>query len=167
LWQEGFCFVPEIAVMSEEMKQAGLTEAREVLKQARTAALSVVDFDTGGPLGALVNIAFDDAFRPVILTSTLSRHTQCLDRDGRGSVLVTGALPQDGDALTGFRACVTGRFARNEDAALRTLFLQYHPYAELYAGFGDFGFWVMEPDRLYVVAGFGRVFNYEAHTLVI
>jgi putative heme iron utilization protein len=160
------CFVPEIDAVSDEMKLASLAEARDVLKQARTAALSVLDFDTGGPLGALVNIAVDDAFRPVILTSTLSRHTQCLDRDGRGSVMVTGALPQDGDALTGFRTCVTGRFARTEDTGVQALYLRHHPYAELYAGFGDFGFWIMEPDKLYVVAGFGRVFNYEARALV-
>ncbi len=138
-----------------------------MLQTARTGTLSVLDFDTGGPLGAMVNVAVDDLFRPIILTSKLSRHTQCLDRDGRASVVVTGELPLEGDPLTGFRAALTGRFTATEHAGLRDCYLKHHPYAELYAGFGDFGFWIMDPDKLYVVAGFGRVYNYDASELVL
>ncbi len=148
--------------MAENPKMAGLTEARQVLRAARTAALSVLDFDTGGPLGGLVNVAVTDRFEPIILTSTLSRHTQCLDRDGRGSLMLTGELPASGDALMGFRATMTGVFERSTDPAIKDRFLAHHPYAELYAGFGDFGFRVMKPDKLYVVAGFGRVYSYDA-----
>jgi heme iron utilization protein len=147
-------------------KTASLVEARNVLRNARTASLGVLDFETGGPLGALVNVAFTDGFEPVVLTSQLSRHTQCLDRDGRGSLLVAGDLPTEGDALTGFRACVTGIFERAEDQGIRATYLRRHPYAELYADFRDFGFWKMTPQKLYVVAGFGRVYNYGAAELL-
>ena len=152
--------------MSLEQRSAGLAEASEVFKVARMGTLSVLDFDTGGPLGALVNVAVTDAYAPIILTSKLSRHTQCLDRDGRASILVTGDLPAEGDALTGFRAALTGTFTRCNDLAIRAHYLKHHPYADLYAGFGDFGFWIMEPAKLYVVAGFGRVFNYDAAELL-
>jgi heme iron utilization protein len=151
--------------MSDDLKHHSLIEARRVFALARTGALSVLDFDTGGPLGALVNIAATPDCEPVILTSTLSRHTQCLDRDGRGSVMVTGKLPATGDPLTGFRATLTGTFSRTTESAVRELYLTHHPYAELYAGFGDFGFWKMAIDKLYVVAGFGRVYNYDAKLL--
>ncbi len=152
--------------MNEEQKAAGLVEARLVLRNARTASLGVLDHETGGPLCALVNVAITSQFLPIILTSTLSRHTQCLDRDTRGSLLVTGELPAKGDALTGFRASLTGRFSRRAEKDVRDSYLAHHPYADVYAGFGDFGFWVMEPLKLYVVAGFGRVFTYDAQELL-
>jgi heme iron utilization protein len=153
------------SVMNDEQKKASLIEARDVWRAAKTASLSVLDFETGGPLGALVNVAVTDSYEPVILTSTLSRHTQCLDRDGRASVMVTGVLPAKGDALTGFRASITGIMARTKVAEIRETYLQHHPYSDLYADFGDFGFWRMTPSKLYVVAGFGRVYNYEAAEL--
>ncbi len=151
--------------MNDGQKVASLAEAREIWRAARTGTLSVLDFETGGPLGALVNVAVTQKFEPVILTSTLSRHTQCLDRDGRASVMVTGVLPAKGDPLTGFRATLTGTFSRSADRHVAATLLAVHPYAELYAGFGDFGFWLMSPARLYVVAGFGRVYNYDAAEL--
>ncbi len=151
--------------MKSDQKTASLAEARAVWHEARTGALSVLDFETGGPLGALVNIAITAKFEPIILTSTLSRHTQCMDRDGRASVMVTGILPSEGDRLTGFRATLTGTFARTTNRDVVAAYLATHPYAELYAGFGDFGYWQMSPARLYVVAGFGRVYNYDAAEL--
>jgi heme iron utilization protein len=151
--------------MTNDAKQASLLEARSVFLSARTGALSVLDFDTGGPLGAFVNVAVTTGCEPIVLTSTLSRHTQCLDRDGRASIMVTGVLPQEGDPLTGFRATLTGTMARSKDKDIREVYLKHHPYAELYAGFGDFGFWKMSIDKLYVVAGFGRVYNYDASLL--
>jgi heme iron utilization protein len=153
--------------MTQDSKQASLAEARTVWRAARTGTLSVLDFETGGPLGALVNVAVTEKFEPVILTSRLSRHTQCLDRDGRASVMVTGTLPQTGDALTGFRATLTGVLRRVENTQVRQIFLAQHPYAELYAGFSDFGFWLMAPEKLYLVAGFGRVHQYDAKALNI
>jgi heme iron utilization protein len=152
--------------MNNDQKRASLAEARGVWADARTGTLSVLDFATGGPLGALVNVTVTDKFEPIILTSTLSRHTQSLDRDGRASVMVTGILPTEGDALTGFRATLTGTFVRSNDKEVAAAYLATHPYAELYAGFGDFGFWLMSPAKLYVVAGFGRVFNYDAAELL-
>ncbi len=154
--------VAEGKSMSDNGKLASLEEARGVWREARTGSLSVLDYETGGPLGALVNVTVTADFQPIILTSKLSRHTQCLDRDSRASVMVTGLLPQKGDALTGFRATLTGAFVRTDDSAVRQRYLEQHPYAELYAGFGDFGFWIMATDRLFVVAGFGRVYNYDA-----
>ncbi len=152
--------------MNQEQKVASLEEARQVLRTARTAALSVLDFETGGPLTAFVNHTVTEAFEPLVLVSLLSRHTRCLDRDGRGSILVTGTIPAEGDALTGFRASLTGRFVRDASDAVRARYLSAHPYAEIYSGFGDFGFFRMTPERLYVVAGFGRVHDYNATLLM-
>jgi len=152
--------------MMDEPKRSSLLAAKALLAAARTATLSVIDPETGGPFGALVNVAVDAALNPVVLTSSLSRHTQGLLKDPRASVMVQGPLPLDRDPLTELRLTVTGQFSRSTDVVLRTTYLQRHPYAELYADFGDFGFWHMSVDRLYVVAGFGRVYQFTWHEVM-
>jgi heme iron utilization protein len=149
----------------DDQKQISLQQAKVMLAAARTATLSVIDPDTGGPFGALVNVAVDAKSCPIVLTSTLSRHTQGLLKDPRASIMVQGEIPLDRDPLTEMRMTVTGTFAKSEDAGVRKTYLVRHPYAELYADFGDFAFWHMVPDKLYVVAGFGRVYNYDFDAL--
>lgn len=143
-----------------QQKAESLRAAKALLREARTGTLSVVDPETGAPFGALVNVAVDQELQPVLLTSSLSRHTQGLLKDPRASIMVHVDLPKTADPLTELRVTVTGTFAGTGDAALRQAYLDRHPYAELYAGFGDFSFWHMKPEKTYVVAGFGRVYSY-------
>jgi heme iron utilization protein len=145
----------------DDVKRDSLKAAKAMLAGARTATLSVVDPETQAPFGALVNVAVDADLNPIILTSTLSRHTQGLLKDARGSLVVQGVIPEGRDPLTEMRLTVTGTFSSSENADIRTEYLNRHPYAELYADFGDFGFWHMTPQKLYVVAGFGRVYSFE------
>jgi heme iron utilization protein len=144
----------------DQVKQNGLLEAKAMLAMARTATVCIIDPETAAPFGALVNVAVDADLNPIILTSTLSRHTQGLLKDPRASLVVQGLIPEDRDPLTEMRLTVTGSFVATTAADLRQIYLQRHPYAELYADFGDFSFWQMTPDKLYVVAGFGRVYNF-------
>jgi heme iron utilization protein len=144
----------------DTVKHDSLMAAKSMLAKARTATVAVVDPETGAPFGALVNVAVDAVLNPIILTSTLSRHTQGLLKDTRASLVVQGVIPEDRDPLTEMRLTVTGTFSASSSADVRACYLQRHPYAELYADFGDFGFWHMTPDKLYVVAGFGRVYNF-------
>ena len=60
-------------------------------------------------------------------------------------------------ARTGARVTVMGRFAKVPAAQVSRRYLARHPAAELYAGFGDFAFWRLEPERAHAVAGFGRI----------
>jgi heme iron utilization protein len=145
----------------EETKRESLVAAKAMLVAARTATLSVIDPETGGPFGALVNVAVDDALQPVILTSTLSRHTQGLLKDARASIMVQGVIPEARDPLTEMRLTVTGQFNPTKAVDIRNSYLQRHPYAELYVDFGDFDFWQMTPDKTFVVAGFGRVYGFD------
>jgi heme iron utilization protein len=144
-----------------ETKRESLRAAKTMLQVARTATLSVIDPETGGPFGALINVAVDGDLRPIVLTSTLSRHTQGLLKDARGSIMVQGVIPEDRDPLAEMRLTVTGRFVASEAQSMRACYLERHPYAELYVDFGDFGFWHMVPEKLYVVAGFGRVYSFD------
>jgi heme iron utilization protein len=145
----------------DETKRESLVAAKAMLVAARTATLSVIDPETAGPFGALVNVAVDDASCPIILTSTLSRHTQGLLKDARASIMVQGVIPEVQDPLTEMRLTVTGQFSPTKAADIRSRYLQRHPYAALYVDFGDFAFWQMAPDKLFIVAGFGRVYSFD------
>ena len=131
-------------------------EARGLIRRARTATLGTINADDGTPYASLVNVATDVRGCPLLLVSTLAWHTRNLLADPRASLMVA-EVPASGDALTGPRVTVMGRFARVEDAAIQRRYLARHPAAELYAGFGDFAFWCMAPERAHAVAGFGRI----------
>ena len=131
-------------------------DMRQILVRAKTCTLSTISHKDGAPFGALANIATDKSGRPVLLMSTLAWHTRNLIADPRASVMVA-EVPQAGDALTGPRVTVVGHFERSDDTNLRSRYLVHHPYAELYADFGDFSFWLMTPSIVHGVAGFGRI----------
>lgn len=132
------------------------TEARQLLRQSRTGTLATLNRDGGTPYGSLVNVATDVDGRPIILISRLAWHTRNLLADGRASLLVAEP-PAEGDAMTGVRVTVMGRFATCNKARLRRRYLARHPKAQMYVDFGDFGFWRLEPEIIHVVAGFGRI----------
>lgn len=131
-------------------------EARNLLRRARTATLGTVGRVTGIPYASLVNVATDVRGWPVILVSTLAWHTRNLLEDPRASLMVAEPPPA-GDALTGARVTIMGRFVKVAPEEVSRRYLARHPAAELYAGFGDFGFWRLEPLEAHAVAGFGRI----------
>lgn len=131
-------------------------EARRLLRRARTATLATLNAEGGCPYASLVNVSTNVRGWPVILVSTLAWHTRNLLADSRGSIMVA-EVPAEGDALTGPRVTVMGRFARVEAQEVGRRYLARHPAAELYAGFGDFAFWRLEPEKAHAVAGFGRI----------
>ena len=137
---------------------------KAVLKRAKTGTLSVLDFESGAPFGALVNVATDEDGLPLFLFSRLARHTKSLLAHSTCSILVA-ELPSEGDALTGFRATLVGEMAEVKTDAER--YIKQHPYAELYAGFADFGFWRLHPRLVYVVAGFGRIQSFNWDELIM
>jgi putative heme iron utilization protein len=99
--------------------------------------------------------------RPLILISSLARHTMNLRANHAASLLIADPAPADGDPLAGARASLSGCFEQLEDAAAvaeaRERFIAVHPAAAGYAGFGDFGWWAMSIASAHLVAGFGRI----------
>lgn len=140
-------------------KRQGMAAARALLAAGGTASLGVTDVEGGGPFVTLVNVAVDDTLRPIILISALAHHAKCLAANARASLLLHAPLPDDGDPLTALRVTVGGTFQPTDDAAVREAFLARHPYAELYAGFGDFRFWRMSATEAHIIAGFGRAYG--------
>jgi putative heme iron utilization protein len=76
-------------------------------------------------------------------------------------VLLAG-VPETANPQTTPRVTFIGSAELVEDKALRARFLTVHPYAELYAGFGDFSFWRIKPEALRLVGGFGRAYRLKA-----
>jgi heme iron utilization protein len=139
------------------------TEFFDLLRQSKTGTLSVFDNRTGFPLGTLVNIAPDDQDRPLFLFSNLSRHTICLQANSKASLLVSAPLPPDSDPLMQLRGTMIGPIEPVTDASvseLRERYVRQHPYAARYAQFSDFNLYRMQPQHVFVVGGFGRVYDF-------
>jgi len=131
-------------------------EARLLVRRARTGCLASIDRAGGGAYASLVNLASDVDGAPFLLISRLAWHTQNLLANGRGSLLVAEP-PETGDALTGARVTVMGRWAEAGEARLKRRYLARHPEAAMYVDFGDFAFWRLKPEVIHAVAGFGRI----------
>lgn len=136
--------------------------ARRLLRIARSGALAVLEPGSGHPYASRAAVAPDIDGVPVMLLSSLSPHTAALDADPRCTLLL--GEPGRGDPLAHPRVSVVGlakRLPRDSeaDARVRGRFLARHPKAGLYAGFGDFAFFRLEPQRAVLVGGFGRAFE--------
>jgi len=137
-------------------------ELRQLMRRARRGTLATVLKDDGTPYGSLVNLATDQRGAPVLLLSSLAWHTRNLAADPRASIMVADPR-HSGDALTGARLTVTGRFrdaGRPEAEARR--YVALNPAAAQFAGFGDFSFWTFEPQLVHAIAGFGRIDTHDA-----
>lgn len=137
--------------------------ARRLLRGARSATLATA---TGGqPFAALVTPAVTPDLAVLLLLSDLSEHTRHLRADPRCALLVQGTVsginPQ-----TAPRVTVTGLAEIVDDPALRARYLRIHPYADLYAGFGDFHLWRLRPMGGQFVGGFARAARLREHDLV-
>ncbi|WP_319633514.1 HugZ family protein [Pelagibius marinus] len=134
--------------------------AKDLLRRARHGALATLDPATGEPLATRTALASDMDGAPVVLTSTLSAHTQALLQDPRCSILV--GEPGKGDPLAHPRLTVIGRARRVEAGEtrerLKWRYLARHPKAELYVDFADFSFWRLEVARASLNGGFGRAY---------
>jgi hypothetical protein len=129
-------------------------EARKLLRAARSGALASV-VDGGQPFASLVTPACAPDLSLLLLLSDLSEHTRHLRAEPRCSVLVIGAA--DGaNPQTAPRVTVTGIAEVDDDPALKARYLAVHPYAALYAGFGDFHLWRVRPMGALLVGGFAR-----------
>lgn len=110
----------------------------------------------GYPFATVLPFVPDARHRPVFLMSRLAEHTKNLLADGRASLLVF--KPEHGDVQTGSRLTLVGEVAHFDPPdALIARYLRYQPEAGRYLALGDFGFFRLEPLKLRMIAGFGRM----------
>ena len=136
--------------------------ARKLLRAARAGSLATSI--EGQPFASLVTPATSPDLAVLILLSDLAEHTRHLRADPRCSVLVSG-VAEDANPQTAPRVTVTGLAEQTADAALKARYLAVHPYAALYAGFGDFNLWRIRPLNGLFVGGFARAARLRAADL--
>ena len=134
-----------------------------MLRAARQGNLGTAS--AGQPFVSLATPAIAPDGGILLLLSDLSEHTRHLRADPRCSVLVTG--PANGpNPQTTPRLTVTATAAISDTAADRARFLAIHPYAELYAGFGDFHLWRLTLTGGLFIGGFAVAHRLRAGELV-
>jgi len=139
------------------------TALRQLLQETNVAALATLH--QAEPAVSMVPYALLGDGRFVIHVSRLATHTQDMLAHARVSLLVTAALHAAPTPLALPRVSVQGT-ARvcppesPEYAEARAAYLARLPDAEELFGFGDFSLFLIAPQFLRFVAGFGR-----AHTV--
>jgi heme iron utilization protein len=132
-----------------------VADAKRLMRLARTGALATLEAEGSGPLTTLVGVASDFDGAPLLLMSTLSRHSRNLARDSRASLLLTGSHDR-GDPLNHPRVTLGGRVEREPAARAKSRYLQRNRKAALYAGFADFGMFRLRVESVHFNGGFGR-----------
>jgi heme iron utilization protein len=141
-------------------------QARALLKLGRGSLGSLADrAGTLFPFVSLVLPALSAEGEPILLLSDLSDHARNLQRDARASLLLDGTLELK-EPLTGPRLTLVGEVHRSADQqADKARYLEVHPEAALYAGFGDFHLYRFRIAEGLFVAGFGRIFRLKPEEL--
>ena len=150
---------------NEDGFEAG-ARARGLMRGAAVAALAT---QAGGqPFASLVTPAVAPDGAVLLFLSTLSEHTRHLLAEPRCSLLFTGPAPEI-NPQTAPRVTVTGLaipVPEDEADALKSRWLLRHPYAALYAGFGDFDLWRVRPAGALLVAGVAQARRLRSGELV-
>lgn len=138
--------------------------SRDIIRRALKGSLATLHRETGYPYASLVTLAAMPDGSPLTLISTLAEHTRNILKDARASILFdeTGGR---GDPLAGARVSVFGRMEEVSGPAARARFLARNPSAEVYAGFGDFAFYMLRVEGAHFVGGFGRISDLTAPDL--
>lgn len=127
---------------------------RLLLRRTRRGVLSTFSTRFAGfPYGSAVPFVLDAHGCPVLLVSRLAAHTQDMLVNASVSLTAHGE-----DVVTGARITLLGRVAEvGRESAAAQRYLTLLPEAEMYAGFGDFGFLRLEPVAGHYVGGFGDI----------
>lgn len=153
---------PETAPAQAPAQAPGV-EARRLLRAARAGTIATAG-QGGQPFASLVTPAVAPDGAVLLLLSDLSEHTRHLHSDRRCSLLVVGAAAE-ANPQTAPRVTITGLAEPGDEPALKARYLAVHPYAALYAGFGDFRLWKITPAQGLLVGGFARAVRLRAADL--
>jgi heme iron utilization protein len=132
--------------------------ARTLMYLGRIGSLSTVSRKQPGfPFGSVMPYGLDSRGRPIFLISTMAMHTQNLQADPRGSILVTQGDTGD-DPLGASRVTLVGTISpipEPEVPDARTTYLARYANSKYWVDFEDFSFYRMEVVDVYYVGGFG------------
>ncbi len=130
-------------------------EARNLLAGGDFVALATQSArHEGFPFVSHAPFARDGAGRVLMLLSRLAEHSRNLGSDPRVSLMATRA---GADSQAQPRVSLIGELhGTSPSPAEQDRYLRYHPEADTYLGFGDFGFYRLEVLRVRLIGGFAR-----------
>ena len=133
-------------------------KARRLISDRKVGVLATMSGrHPGWPYPAMMPYALDVTGRPLFLISTLAAHTQDLLANPRAALQVSGELVEENPAQTP-RVALMGMVTAvppEDRLVARAAYLQTLPEAEMWADFGDFEFYRLEPVDIHYVGGFG------------
>jgi hypothetical protein len=135
--------------------------ARQLLADARHAALAWTDPATGTPGISRIALALAPDGVPLTLVSALTQHTPAL-RASPACALMVGEPGGRGDPLTFPRLMIRAQAQvcpPADRAALRAHWLARRPKSALYVDLPDFAFVRLVPPGAMLNGGFGRAFR--------
>jgi heme oxygenase (biliverdin-IX-beta and delta-forming) len=138
--------------------------AKKLLREGRSGALATLMAGSGDPYCSLVNVATQADGSPLLLISRLAVHTKNILADNRVSLMLDER--KEGDPLEGARVMLMGTAEVTDDADARRRYLDRHPSAEMFAGFGDFAVYKIALKGAHLVAGFGRIVDLTSDDIV-
>lgn len=130
--------------------------ARNMVRKALKGALATRDEVTGVPYASMILLATTVSGDPLSIVSRLARHTQNLLASSAASILIDTSNAQ-GDAASGGRISLQGRFTKDISVSARSRFLARHAGARAYADFADFAIMRLEIENAHLIEGFGRI----------
>ena len=123
----------------------------------------MLDPQSGAPLASRVAVATDLDGTPLILVSSLSEHTGGARSPTRAARCCSASQARAirwriraSAYAAGPRGCERGT---PEQARAERRYLNRHPKAKLYAGFGDFAFFRLAVERASLNGGFGKAYH--------
>jgi len=150
---------------ASETEPVNAGAARYIVRGANTASLATLEASSGAPYASLVSVATLPSGAPVMTMSSLSLHHANVSADNRVALLFDGT-PKIGDPLAGGRVSISGRARKVQDQIAAVRFMARHRHA-FYTDFGDFGFYVIDIDRVHYVAVFGRVRRFSSKNFLV
>lgn len=146
------------------------TLAQGFLDSARSAALAVLDPETGAPYVSRIVFGRAPDGACLSLLSDLALHARALDADPRAALLI-GEPGAKGDPLTHPRLTLRARAVAvtdpSERARLRPIWLELHPKSKLYVDFADFRFFRFKISYAHLNGGFGKAYALDEKDLTI
>lgn len=134
---------------------------RDMARKSTHVSCATLSHKKGTPFISTLLMATDCMGRPVIQSSNLSKHTQNFKADPQVSILVQ-ALPEKNTDQDFPRATLMGKISPLEDEIPISRYLRRYPRSRDYMDFGDFNFYIVEIEKIYLVGGFASVANISA-----
>jgi heme iron utilization protein len=141
-----------------QVNESSLTHtetARDLLAKSNHGVLSTNNAN-GYPYSSLVDIAPLENGNILMLLSDLAEHTQNAKRDAKVSLLIAEDWISE-QKLSKARVNFFGTLAKVDKSAHQQTYVSTQPNAEMYFSFVDFHIFELSVERIYVIAGFGKM----------